>query len=397
MSSLPHSTTLPALQQPPWADDGVVDEVERRLAGLPPLTTPGEIMMLRDRLAAVARGSALVLQGGDCVERFEESASGTVRRKVRQLYDLSALMRDRAGLPVVTVGRMAGQYAKPRTAPMERAPHGELVPSFRGEAVNSFVADLRLRTPDPWRMITAYNCARLVLDTVRETWQEGPPGLDPVFVSHELLLLPYERALRRGVATTAHLASTHFGWIGERTRDPGGAHVELMRSTGNPVGVKLGPGVTPWDALELVAMLNPERIPGRLTFIVRMGADLITEALPSIIRKVRDADAPVVWLCDPMHGNTFSTTDGIKTRSLPIILREIEQFVHVVSKNGGWPGGLHLEMTPDPVTECTPLLPGQGVPEFPDYRSACDPRLNAEQAVMAVEMFLSARAQIRKE
>ncbi|PCG85255.1 3-deoxy-7-phosphoheptulonate synthase [Streptomyces sp. WZ.A104] len=396
MSSLPHSTALPALQQPPWADQEAVDEVEQHIAELPPLTAPDEISMLRMRLGAVARGSALLLQGGDCVERFEDSGSGAVRRKVRQLQDLSTLMRDRTGLPVVAVGRMAGQYAKPRTEPWEQAPHGERVQSFRGDAVNSFVADRRLRTPDPWRMLTAYNCARLVLDTLRETWREGPHDR-AVFASHELLLLPYERALRRGGRSTPLLTSTHFGWVGERTREPGGAHVELVRSAGNPVGVKLGPEATPWDVLDLLTLLNPDGIPGRLTFITRMGAGRISEALPPIVRTVRETGIPVVWLCDPMHGNTFNTAGGTKTRSVPVILQEIKKFTEVVSENGGWPGGLHLEMTPDPVTECTHLLPGQDTPEFPDYRSACDPRLNARQAVMAVEMFLAARSTSRKE
>lgn len=369
-------------------------EVEHRLARLPPLVTEEEIADLASRLAAVAAGEALLMQGGDCVERFEDTGTEVVRRKVEQLRELSAVIGKGTGLPVHAVGRMGGQYAKPRTSEVETSPLGGTVRSYRGDAVNAVVADARLRTPDPWRMLTAYNCARLVLARLRETWT-GLSAADTVFASHELLLLPYERALRRALGGSTYATSAHFGWIGERTRDLDGAHVEFARRSRNPVGIKIGPTATPEYALSVAGRINPKMVPGRLVFIVRMGAGHITQVLPPIVRAVVSGGIPVVWLCDPMHGNTFQTASGVKTRSLPVIEREIVEFVRVLSGNGAWPGGLHLEMTPDPVTECLDTPPDRmdaraDARRFSDYRSACDPRLNASQASQAVETFLSA-------
>ncbi|XTZ13658.1 3-deoxy-7-phosphoheptulonate synthase [Micromonospora echinospora] len=359
--------------------------MERELAGLPALTDEDEVVDLMRCMTLAAEGSALVLQGGDCAERFQEAVPDVVRRKIDHLQGLAALLRAASGLPTVAIGRMAGQYGKPRSSAFEIENSGRCLPSYYGDAVNDPAADPVLRTPDPRRLITAYHCSEVVLAALRQSWS-GRPVSERVYASHELLLLPYESALVRTGARGGYSASTHFGWIGERTRNPGGAHLELAQAVHNPIGVKLGPSSSPQDAVELSRYLNPEGIPGRLTFIVRFGADEVDRLLPPVVEAVARHGAPVVWLCDPMHGNGLRLS-GCKTRLIEPMRAEVSSFVRILQANRRWPAGLHLELTPDPVTECVSALTAD--PHFTDYRSTCDPRLNPEQATGMIAHFLT--------
>ncbi|MDN3267113.1 3-deoxy-7-phosphoheptulonate synthase [Streptomyces sp. MA15] len=393
-----------AAQQPPWPDLTALADAVERLASLPPLTTPAETGLLRAELAAVCRGEGLVLHGGDCAEPFADSAPPTVLRKVSHLRALTDLLRDGAGAARgIAIGRIAGQYAKPRSEAYETTPDRCRMHSYRGDAVNAFEPDPTARVPDPARLLAAHTHATRVLETIRSRWRGSAPG-ERVYVSHELLLLPFERALlvageRPG--EPAHAGSTHFGWIGERSRALHGAHVSLAASVTNPVGVKLGPGTAPQDAVNLALRLNPERVAGRLTFIVRMGAEQVAAQLPAVVRAVTASGVPVVWLCDPMHGNTVRLADGTKTRRVSVLCQEVTGFAHAVRAHGGHPGGLSLELTPDPVTECLDGPPpgaadlpapaeATGRDLLPDYRSLCDPRLNPAQAEAVVQSFLAA-------
>ncbi|WP_433871545.1 3-deoxy-7-phosphoheptulonate synthase [Saccharopolyspora sp. CA-218241] len=385
---LPLDAAAPAAQQPDWPDTELLDQVRRTLAERPGLVAEDEIEQLSAALADAARGRALVLQGGDCAEPFADAAPATVRRKVDHLRGLASVLRSGTALPVVTIGRIAGQYAKPRSARFETLPDGRNLPSYRGDAVNDVTADRVLRTPDPTRLVTAYDSARRVLDTIRATGL-GRPADERVYAAHELLLMPYEEPLRRTGRGGHYSASAHFGWIGDRTRQPDGAHLALAESVHNPIGVKIGPGAAPGDVVELARRLNPDRVPGRLTFIVRMGADRIDRFLPPLLDEVAERAGPVVWLSDPMHGNTVRTGSGVKTRYLSTIVAEVTSFARLLRARGLWPAGLHLELTPDPVTECVDA-PGPQ-PDFPDYRSACDPRLNPAQAARIIDAFLALR------
>ncbi|MGW1196481.1 3-deoxy-7-phosphoheptulonate synthase [Streptomyces sp. NPDC002536] len=374
-----------ALQQPDWPDRETLARVEGELADLPALTTEDEVADLARGMALAAEGAALVLQGGDCAEMFDDAVPELVRQKVDHLQGLAAIMRASARLPTVTIGRLAGQYGKPRSSPYELTATGERVPSYRGDAVNDAAPDLWRRLPDPRRLITAYNCASLVLGELRRSWS-GRPLLERVYASHELLLMPYEHPLTREGVRGSYAGSAHFGWIGERTRALDGAHLAFARGVNNPVGVKIGPSVSPGEAARLAEVLNPERIPGRLTFIVRAGAREADRVLPPVVAEVAGRGVPVVWMCDPMHGNGH-TSAGFKTRSVTAVLEEVTSFVRVLRAHGQWPAGLHLELTPDPVTEC---VSGRPDPEpFTDYRSSCDPRLNAEQSAEVVSRFLA--------
>ncbi|MFK0211655.1 MULTISPECIES: 3-deoxy-7-phosphoheptulonate synthase [unclassified Streptomyces] len=376
-----------AAQQPYWPDPEAVDAVERELAGLPVLTPEEEVDDLMGGMELVARGSALLVQGGDCAERFHEAVPDLVRRKVDNLQGLAAIMRAGSGLPALAVGRIAGQYGKPRSSPFEteESGSGRQMPSYCGDAVNEPPFEQVARTPEPRRLLTAYTCSQIVLDEIRRSWS-GRPVLERLYTSHELLLLPYERPLVREGAHGAYSGSAHFGWIGERTRREDGAHVALAQAVHNPVGVKLGPTVSPQDAVALSRSLNPEGLPGRLTFIVRLGAERVDELLPAVVRAVARHGAPVVWLCDPMHGNGVKLA-GHKTRLIEPMRAETASFVRTLREHGQWPGGLHLELTPDPVTECVSEL--DRPPRFTDYRSTCDPRLNPEQSADMVTHFLS--------
>ena len=420
---------LPALQQPEWPDPERVQAVVGELATQPPLVFAGECDELKTRLAAVAAGEAFVLQGGDCAETFSESAADAVRAKLETLLQMALVLTYAASVPVVKIGRMAGQFAKPRSRPTESRGGVEL-PAYRGEAVNGFDFTPEARRPDPGRMLRAYHCAAVTLNLTRafthggyadlhqaHAWNQdfvaGSPagrryeqlageidralafmnacGVDPeqlhgveLYSSHEALLLDYERALTRIDSRTGlpYDVSAHMVWIGERTRDLDGAHVEFLRHVRNPIGVKLGPTASADDALALIERLNPDSEPGRLTFIVRMGADKVRDALPPLVERVTKHGSPVAWVCDPMHGNTFEAPSGHKTRRVDHVLDELSGFFEVHRALGTHPGGIHVEFTGDDVTEC--VGGGHEIAEadlHQRYETLCDPRLNRRQAL----------------
>lgn len=374
-----------ARQQPVWPDQDAVHRVEAELAELPGLTTEDEVVDLGLSMALVAQGAALVLQGGDCAERFHEAVPELVRRKVDHLQGLAAMMRAGSGLAGVAVGRLAGQYGKPRSSPFEPDPFETgLMASYCGDAVNDPEPDPLLRVPDPRRLRTAYDCSQTVLREVRRAWW-GKPLEERVYTAHEMLLVPYERPLVRDGVRGVYSAGTHFGWIGERTREIGGAHLALAAGVRNPLGVKIGPTATPDDVVALTRHLNPDGVPGRLSLILRYGAKNVEELLPDMVAAVARHGTPVVWLCDPMHGNGLKLR-GVKTRLMESMRAEVTSFVKVITGQGLRPAGLHLELTPDPVTECVSGVDGE--PSFPDYRSTCDPRLNPEQSVTLIAHFL---------
>ena len=419
----------PALQQPQWPDRDRLEAVVRHLEGLPPLVSPAECDQLRDRLAAVARGEAFLLQGGDCAETFAGTTSSSIRGKFQTLLQMAVVLTYAASVPVVKVGRMAGQFGKPRSAATEVRDGAEL-PVYRGDAVNGIEFTAAARTPDPGRLLEAYHCASATLNLCRSlagggyadlrqvhAWNQdfvtGSPagqryerladeidraisfmhacGADPrefraveFYSSHEALLLDYEQALTRADARNggAYDLSAHLVWIGERTRDPRGAHVEFARQIRNPVAVKVGPDATAQDVLELIEALDPGQEPGRLTLTTRMGAGRIRRALPPLVEKVAASRAAVVWVCDPMHGNTVEAADGRKTRNFDDILDEVAGFFEVHRALGTHPGGIHIEFTGDDVTEC--IGGGRPIAESDlsyRYETACDPRLNRGQSL----------------
>jgi 3-deoxy-7-phosphoheptulonate synthase len=422
-------SALPALQQPEWPDQEQARAVITELAGQPPLVFAGECDQLKDRLAAVAAGKAFVLQGGDCAEMFSESTADAVRDKLETLLQMALVLTYAASVPVVKIGRMAGQFAKPRSSPTESRDGVEL-PSYRGEAVNGLEFTPESRRPDPQRMLRAYNSSAVTLNLWRafatggyadlhqaHAWnqdfvaqspagqryerlvaeidralafmsacgidQDELHGVD-VYSSHEALLLEYERALTRIDRRTGlpYDVSAHLVWIGERTRDPDGAHVEFCAGIRNPIAVKIGPTVSPQDALGLIERLNPDDEPGRLTFITRLGAEKIRSVLPPVLEEVEKRGSPVAWVCDPMHGNTFEAPSGHKTRRLDHVLDEVAGFFEVHRALGTHPGGIHVEFTGDDVTEC--IGGGHEVVEedlHQRYETACDPRLNRRQAL----------------
>jgi 3-deoxy-7-phosphoheptulonate synthase len=419
----------PAAQQPEWPDRARLAEVTAELAALPPLVFAGECDLLTERLAAVTRGEAFVLQGGDCAETFAGSTAPAVRAKLRTLLQMAVVLTYGASVPIVKIARMAGQFAKPRSKPTEIRDGVEL-PAYRGDAVNGLDFTAAARTPDPGRLLRAYHCSAVTLNLCRafttggyadlhqvHAWNQdfvadSPAGLryerlageidralsfmracgaDPAelrtvefYSSHEALLLDYDQALARVDARTGQVydTSAHFLWIGERTRALDGAHVEFASSIANPIGVKLGPGTTPAELLGLIQALNPARRPGRLTLITRMGASRVREALPPLVEAVARDGAPVAWVCDPMHGNTFEAENGFKTRHFDDVLSELEGFFQVHREAGTHPGGIHIEFTGDNVTECTGgsyQLAAEDLHQR--YETACDPRLNRSQAL----------------
>ena len=413
--------TLPAAQQPEWPDDAAMRQVAGTLAGLPPLVVASEVDQLRERLGAVARGEAFLLQGGDCAETFATSSQADIAGKVRVLLQMAVVLTYGASMPVVKLGRVAGQYAKPRSSTMDATGR----PSYRGDMINDLTGE---RTPDPHRILRAYSTAASTLNLLRAYASGGLAALDRVhswntafarttetgaryehmaneidravrfmracgvhdgalegvelYASHEGLVLEYERALTRIEADRAYDLSGHFVWVGERTRQLDGAHLDFVSRIANPIGVKLGPGTTPEFAAELVHRLDPHNTPGRLTLISRMGNDKVRDLLPPIIEKVQSTGHLVVWQCDPMHGNTEETADGVKTRHLDRIIDEVDGFFDVHAALGTHPGGLHVELTGDDVTECiggtAELTPGDLARR---YETACDPRLNIEQSL----------------
>lgn len=373
----------PALQQPQWEDPRTVERVRDTLGACPPLVTAADAGQLRQLLTDVAAGRAHLLQAGDCAEDPAESTPYHVRRKTVLLDRLAETVGAVTAAPVLRVGRIAGQFAKPRSKPVEEVA-GVTLPVFRGHMVNGPEADPQHRRPDPKRILTCYRAAQ---DVVREldAVNADRPAAERVWTSHESLLLDFELPLLRSAGDGRHyLGSGHLPWVGERTRRPDGAHVRLLGGVVNPVACKIGSGTTTEDALALARRLDPERQPGRLVFIARMGAGFVSSRLPPLVEAVRAAGHPVIWLCDPMHGNTIVSPDGHKTRLLDVMLAEIHGFGEVMAQAGGLNGGLHLETTPDEVTECADDISGIGTVGG-RYTTVCDPRLNPRQALRLVE------------
>jgi 3-deoxy-7-phosphoheptulonate synthase len=430
--SIPDLATLHALgpaQQPTYPDAARVDAAVARLRTAPPLVFAGECDDLKTKIAAVTRGEAFLLQGGDCAETFAGVTADNVRNKLRVLLQMAVVLTYAASVPVVKVGRLAGQYAKPRSSDLETR-DGVTLPAYRGDAVNGFDFTPEARIPDPQRLVDVYNSSAATLNLVRafvtggyadlrqvHTWntdfvRESPVGqryetlageieraltfmqaigADPdefhrvdFHSSHEALVLEYEHAMTRIDSRTQspYDVSGHFVWIGERTRQLDNAHVELLRHIKNPIGVKLGPTTTPDDALALADRLNPDNEPGRLTFITRFGAGRIRDGLPHLVEKVHAAGVEVAWVCDPMHGNTFEASSGYKTRRFDDVIEEVQGFFDVHRSLGTWPGGIHVELTGDDVTEC--VGGGEALLEADlggRYESVCDPRLNRVQSL----------------
>ncbi|MBC2904446.1 class II 3-deoxy-7-phosphoheptulonate synthase [Streptomyces cupreus] len=420
---------LPAAQQPDWPDRAALRSTVSALSAAPPLVFARECDTLLDRLGEVARGEAFLLQGGDCAETLDSVSAESVRNKLEVLLQMAAVLTYAAAVPVVKVGRLAGQYAKPRSQPTETR-DGVTLPSYRGDAVNGLDFTTRSRTPDPARLQRVYHASAATLNLLRALTAGGHADLDQVhewnrdfvalspacrryerladeidralgfiracgmntstlrttevFASHEALLLDYESALVRTDPDTGrrYALSGHMLWIGERTRQLDGAHVAFASEVSNPIGVKLGPDADPDDVRALIDLLDPHRTPGRLTFISRMGRGRVRDRLHGLVEAVRGTGADVVWACDPMHGNTFTAPSGHKTRRFDDILDEITGFFEVHRALGTHPGGVHVELTGEDVTECV----GGGSEVCSDhlhlrYETACDPRLNRGQSM----------------
>lgn len=431
--------SLPAAQQPEWPDPEALRKSLADLASYPPLVFAGECDQLRARLGAVARGEAFLLQGGDCAEAFDGVSAEQIRNKLKTLLQMAAVLTYAASVPVVKVGRIAGQYSKPRSKSTETR-DGVTLPVYRGDSVNGFEFTPESRIPNPERLKQMYNASAATLNLVRafttggyadlrqvHAWNQdfvrnSPSGqryeklareIDNAlafmqacgvapeefktvefYSSHEALVLDYETALTRVDSRTGDLydVSGHMVWIGERTRQLDGAHIEFASRISNPIGVKLGPTTTVEEALTLIERLDPEREPGRLTFITRMGAGKVRDHLPTLVEKVTASGAQPVWICDPMHGNTFEASSGHKTRRFDDVLDEVKGFFEVHRALGTHPGGIHVELTGDDVTECV----GGGDEVLVDdlhqrYETACDPRLNRSQsldlAFLVAEMY----------
>ncbi len=422
----------PAAQQPDWPDEAALERALKRLGGLPPLVFAGEARQLQATLGQVAAGRAFLLQAGDCAESFHDFSAASIRDKLKVILQMAVVLTYGAGVPVVKVGRIAGQFAKPRSSPVERVGEVEL-PSFRGHMVHDDAFSLDARTPDPERLIDSYHQAASTLNLLRAFTKGGFADLSKVHVwnqqfvasssegrryeaiaaeieralrfmracgielgaeqqlhqvdfwtSHEALVLPYEEALTRQDSLTGdwYDCSAHLVWVGERTRAIDGAHLEFLAGVRNPVACKVGPTATPAEVLKICELLDPGRVPGRLTLITRMGAGNVAAVLPPLLRAVTEAGHPVVWACDPMHGNTFTSASGRKTRHFDHVMAELRAFFAVHEAEGTWPGGVHVELTGDDVTECL-----GGAEEILDthldtrYTTMCDPRLNARQSL----------------
>jgi 3-deoxy-7-phosphoheptulonate synthase len=421
---------LPASQQPAWPDPAAVADVVATLAASPGLVTPAACDALRERLAAVSRGEAFLLQGGDCAETFAAVTEGQVRDKLRTILQMAVVLTYGAGLPIVKIGRMGGQFAKPRSTDVEALTG---LPSYRGDAVNDIEPTEPARTPDPRRMVQAYEASaetlrlldihtrggladlRLVHDWNKDFVRSSPAGeryerlaqdIDRAlafmracgvdvdheqsmhgiefFASHEALLLDYEGALTRhdGDRDATYDLSGHMVWVGERTRAIDGAHVEFASRIANPIGVKLGPTASAAEAIALAERLDPDRAPGRLCFITRMGSSRVRDRLPDLVGGVEAAGVVATWVCDPMHGNTFTSSSGYKTRRFDDVIDEVRGFFEVHRSLGTRPGGIHVELTGEDVTEC---LGGALDIDHADlggrYETTCDPRLNTGQSL----------------
>lgn len=421
----------PRVQMPDYPDASALGAVETQLAKMPPLVFAGEARRLKADLAKAAKGEAFLLQGGDCAESFAEFSADNIRDTFKVMLQMAIVLTWGAKVPVIKVGRMAGQFAKPRSAATETIGGVEL-PSYRGDIINGFDFTADARVPDPFRMLQAYTQAAASLNLLRafstggyadihrvQSWIAGFTDEDEAaryrevaqrigdamdfmtaagvtsdtahelgkvdfYTSHEALLLEYEEALCRVDSTTGIpvAGSGHMIWIGDRTRQPDGAHVEFCRGVQNPIGLKCGPSTTADDLKVLMAKLNPENEPGRLTLIARFGAGKVGEHLPRLIRAVQAEGANVLWSCDPMHGNTIKAASGYKTRPFESVLREVREFFAVHKAEGTIPGGVHFEMTGRDVTECTGGVRAVSDEDLSSrYHTACDPRLNASQSL----------------
>lgn len=375
--------TARALQQPTWSSLDHLREVLLDLETRPPLVRASSVRNLRHALGSATQGRAFVVQAGDCAERFADATPERTCEKAEFLRELAQLFTAASGLRSIIVGRMAGQYAKPRSNPTEVLPDGTALPAYRGDAVNAPTATPEARIADPERLRQAYQHAKTVIDSLEEHDGEGGDGstAEPVYVSHEALLLEYEQSLVRGQGLDEYGSSGHLLWVGERTRQVDHAHVDFLASISNPVGVKLGPSTTGDEARQLMRALNPYRQSGRLVFIVRMGAAEVARRLPPLLAALGGDAADVLWMSDPMHGNTTTNRAGQKTRLLEAVISEVETVYGVLVEHGLPMGGLHLEATHDPVRECMSNASElrSAVP-LPMYETACDPRLNAAQA-----------------
>lgn len=428
IAGLDNYVNLPAAQQPTWPDQADLVRVRAELAKLPPLVFAGEVDILRDRLASAAQGKAFLLQGGDCAETFSDATADRIRNRVKTLLQMAVVLTYGASLPVIKMGRMAGQFAKPRSSNDETREDVTL-PAYRGDAVNGYDFTLESRTANPERLLKAYNTSASTLNLIRAFTQGGFADLRSVhewnrgftdnpanvryeslakeidraikfmaacgadfdalrttefYVSHEALLFDYERPMTRidSRTGTPYDTSGHFIWIGERTRQLDGAHVDFMSRVRNPIGVKLGPTTSTSDVLDLIDKLDPNREPGRLTFISRMGASKIREELPKLVEAVRDSGANPLWITDPMHGNGMTTKNGYKSRRFDDVMDEVRGFFEVHRALGTVPGGIHVELTGDDVAEC--LGGSEHIDEATleeRYESLCDPRLNHSQSL----------------
>jgi 3-deoxy-7-phosphoheptulonate synthase len=376
--------TAAARQQPEWTDAARLAAVRADLASRAGLVDADAVLRLRSWLGVVAEGGAHVVQAGDCAESFAECTADYVVRKAGLVDMLAGVLKMITRTPVVRVGRIAGQFAKPRSSAWEQV-NGQVLPAYRGDSVNCAEPDPDGRRPDPSRLLGAYDAASAGIGHLG--WQAGHDIDNPLWTSHEALLLDYELPLlRRTAAGGVLLSSTHWPWIGDRTRQLDGPHVALLAGVVNPVACKVGPGMTAGELLGLCARLDPGREPGRLTLIARLGAEAVAAVLPPLVAAVRAAGHPVVWLTDPMHGNTVRTPDGLKTRFLEVITQEVREFQEAVRAAGGVAGGLHLETTPDDVTECV-RNHGELDQVADKYTTLCDPRLTARQAVSVVSAW----------
>jgi 3-deoxy-7-phosphoheptulonate synthase len=428
VSGLDHWRTLPIKQQPHWPDAAAVAAASAELATMPPLVFAGEVDMLRDRLARAARGDAFLLQGGDCAETFAGATADQIRNRVKTILQMAVVLTYGASMPIIKMGRMAGQFAKPRSSDTET--RGDVtLPAYRGDIVNGYDFTPESREADPGRLVKGYHTSASTLNLIRAFTQGGFADLRMVhswnkgfaanpanqryegmakeidravkfmeaaganfdelkrvefYSSHEGLLMDYERPMTRIDSRTGlpYNTSAHFLWIGERTRELDGAHVDFFRRIRNPIGVKLGPSTTP-DAMErLIDVLDPDREPGRLTFITRMGAGTVRDALPPLLEAVTRLDATPLWVTDPMHGNGLTTPMGYKTRRFDDVVDEVKGFFEAHRAIGTHPGGIHVELTGDDVTEC--LGGSEDIDEktlATRYESLCDPRLNHKQSL----------------
>lgn len=428
IAGLDNFRNLVAAQQPTWPDADALEQVRETLAKYPPLVFAGEVDILKDRIAQAATGNAFLLQGGDCAETFADATADRIRSRVKTLLQMAVVLTYGASMPVIKMGRMAGQFAKPRSSDTETREDITLS-AYRGDAVNGYDFTAESRTPDPKRLLQAYNTSASTLNLIRAFTMGGFADLRSVhewnkgftdnpansryevmareidkaikfmaacganfnelrttefYTSHEGLLFDYERPMTRidSRTGTPYDTSAHFIWIGERTRQLDGAHVDFLSRVRNPLGVKLGPSTSVDDVLALIEKLDPDREPGRLTFITRMGTGKIREALPKLVSAVKDSGAQPLWITDPMHGNGITTKNGYKSRRFDDVMDEVRGFFEVHRDLGTFPGGVHVELTGDDVAEC--LGGSEHIDEATlesKYESLCDPRLNHSQSL----------------